>query len=209
MLEMSGRGFFRPRIVFTARDRQTADERSRTEGRAERFRLLMLPHMDAAYSFACYLARNPLGAEDIVQDAFLRALRGFDSWRGDNPKAWLLAIVRNCYLDTVVGRRDPLRGAEPVEAIDECASLHAAADHVEEQVAARNEAVLLRRTIENLPEPFRETLVLRELEELSYKEIAAITEVPVGTVMSRLARARAMLGALLLPPGEEPREAQS
>jgi RNA polymerase sigma-70 factor (ECF subfamily) len=165
--------------------------------------------MDAAYSFACYLVRNPLGAEDIVQDAFLRAFRGFDGWRGDNPKAWLLAIVRNCYLDTVVGRRDPLRGAEPVEAIDECDSMRAAADQLEERVAARNDAALLRRTIENLPEPFRETLILRELEELSYKDIAAITEVPVGTVMSRLARARTMLSAFLLSQGEDPQEAQS
>jgi len=206
---MSRGSFFRPRIVFGARNRQATDDRSRPDARAEQFRLVMLPHMDAAYSFACYLTRNPLGAEDIVQEAFLRALRGFDGWRGDNPKAWLLAIVRNCYLDTVTARRDPLRGAEPVEAIDECASVRETTDRWEEGLTARSDAALLRRTIENLPEPFRETLVLRELEELSYKEIAAITEVPVGTVMSRLARARTMLGALLLPQGDEPREARS
>jgi len=172
---MSGRGFFRPRIVFAAPDRQTAAARAGAEGRAERFRSAILPHMDAAYSFARYLTRDPPAAEDIVQDAFLRAFRGFDGWRGDNPKAWLLAIVRNCYLDTLVARRDPLRGAEPVEAIDECASARAATDRLEEIAVARDDAELLRRAIEGLPEPFRETLILRELEELSYKEIAAIT----------------------------------
>jgi RNA polymerase sigma factor (sigma-70 family) len=201
---MSPRRSFWPRLVPGRRERQDAETTQ-----ADEFRRVMLPHMDAAYSFACYLARNPLTAEDIVQDAFLRALRGFGGWRGDNAKAWLLAIVRNCYLDTVVGRRDPLRGAEDVEAIDACETLATEEESLEAQAVRQSEALMLRRTIENLPEPFRETLVLRELEELSYKEIAAITEVPIGTVMSRLARARTMLGALLLPPADELREAQS
>ncbi|MES2056482.1 MAG: sigma-70 family RNA polymerase sigma factor [Pseudomonadota bacterium] len=165
--------------------------------------------MDAAYSYARYLSRNSAIAEDVVQDAFLRAFRGFDRWRGDNPKAWLLAIVRNCYLDTVAARRDPLRGAEPVEAIDECATVMGQVEQLEDRAARRSDAAMLRRTIEDLPEPFRETLVLRELDELSYKEIATITGVPIGTVMSRLARARAMLGALLLPQSGETWEART
>jgi RNA polymerase sigma-70 factor (ECF subfamily) len=198
--------FFRPRFVPTGRSRER-DEHGQVH--ADQFRLVILPHMDAAYSFARYLTRDSATAEDVVQDAFLRAFRGFEGWRGDNPKAWLLAIVRNCYLDTVIGRRDPLRGAEGVEAIDACETLAAEVDQLESRAARQSDAAMLRQTIENLPEPFRGTLVLRELEELSYKEIAAITEVPIGTVMSRLARARTMLGALLLPRGDESWETQS
>lgn len=146
----------------------------------------MLPHMNAAYSFARYLARDPAAAEDIVQDAYLNALRGFDGWRGDSAKAWLLTIVRNCYLATLVARRPDL-AAEDVHATDE-------APTPEDILIQRHDAVLVRQEIGRLSEPFREVLVLRELEELSYKEIAAIVETPIGTVMSRLARARQMLG---------------
>jgi len=206
---MSGGGFFRPRLVSSLRGRSRREDKFLARAHADQFRLIMLPHMDAAYGFARYLARDSWTAEDVVQDAFLRAFRGFDGWRGDNAKAWLLAIVRNCYLDTVIGRRDPLRGAEGVEAIDDCEATMAEAEQLEERAERQSDAVMLRRTIENLPEPFRETLVLRELEELNYKEIATITKVPIGTVMSRLARARAMLGALLLPQDGQSREARS
>jgi len=154
--------------------------------------------MDAAYSLARYLTRDPVAAEDVVQNAFLRAFCSFGGFRGGSPKAWLLAIVRNCFLDWVAARggqdHDPLdaeEGAAATSAID--------ADTPEAIVGRRRDAEMLRATIENLPEPFREALVLRELEELSYKEIAMMTQVPVGTVMSRLARARQMLCALLLP----------
>jgi RNA polymerase sigma factor (sigma-70 family) len=206
---VSSGGFFRPRLVLPLRNPARRDAQIQTEMHADQFRMIMLPHMDAAYGFARYLARNSATAEDVLQDAFLRAFRGFDGWRGDNPKAWLLAIVRNCYLDTVIAHRDPLRGAEPVEAIDECDTLVAEVEQLEDRAVRQSDAAMLRRTVENLPEPFRETLVLRELEELTYKEIAAITHVPIGTVMSRLARARTMLGALLQPQGRQPREAQS
>jgi RNA polymerase sigma factor (sigma-70 family) len=146
----------------------------------------MLPHMDAAYSFARYLARDPAAAEDIVQDAYLNALRGFDGWRGDSSKAWLLTIVRNCYLATLPGYRPDLAAEDVHEA--------GAASTPEEILIRRHDAALLRQEIGRLAAPFREVLVLRELEELSYKEIAAIVETPIGTVMSRLARARQMLG---------------
>jgi len=117
---MSGGSFCRPRLVSPLRGRSRRENQPQTPVHADQFRLVMLPHMDAAYSFARFLARDRAIAEDVVQDAFLRALRGFDGWRGDNAKAWLLAIVRNCYLDMVTGHRDPLRAAEPVEAIDNC-----------------------------------------------------------------------------------------
>jgi len=189
------RGGFWPRLAYSRQQRvETPEPRSD----AERFRLVMLPHMDAAYSFARYLSRNPTTAEDIVQEAFLRAYRSFGSWRGDAPKAWLLAIVRNCFLDSLDasgpggGRPvDAWEGEEPHELIDR--------HDPESLLADKSDAAMLRATIEQLPEPFRETLILRELEELSYKEIAAIARVPVGTVMSRLARARRMLADLLMP----------
>jgi RNA polymerase sigma-70 factor (ECF subfamily) len=201
-------GFFRPRLTSPPRD-GAGGQGSAPTARIEQFRLVMLPHLDAAYSFAVYLARNPTLAEDIVQEAFLRALRGFDGWHGDNPKAWLFAIVRNCHLDTVRNGRDPLRHAVDVESIDDGSPELVDDDAPEDQAARKSDAAMLRQTIEDLPEPFRETLVLRELEELSYKEIAAITQVRIGTVMSRLARARAMLTELLLPRAGNSQEARS
>jgi RNA polymerase sigma factor (sigma-70 family) len=194
-----GTRFFRPRLVASTRRRVDGDA-ALAAARSEQFRLVMLPHLDSAYNFARYLARDATAAEDIVQDAFLRALRSFDSWRGDSAKPWLLTIVRNCFLSAVAARS----GGEVMEAAELAADL----DTPESILAARSEAAMLRATIENLPEPFRETLVLRELEELSYKEIAQLTNVPIGTVMSRIARARTMLAELLLPR-DEGRRAQS
>ena len=196
-----GTRFFRPRLVPPARHREQYDAAIAT-ARAEQFRAVMLPHLDSAYSFARYLARDATVAEDIVQDAFLRAFRSFDSWRGDSAKAWLLSIVRNCFLNSVVGR-DRHSGTERVEDLSGAALDVADADTPETILAQRNEAAMLRNMIESLPEPFRETLVLRELEELSYKEIAEVTRTPIGTVMSRLWRAR----RLLVQAATEQREA--
>ena len=157
--------------------------------------------MDAAYNFARFLARDAVAAEDIAQDAFLRAFRAFHTFRGEAAKAWLLAIVRNCFVDWIKAHRDEswiadAREDEPREPGEgEGIDPH----DPETLLLQRREVEKVRATVLNLPEPFRETLVLRELEELSYKEIAALTEVPIGTVMSRLARARQMLGVLLLP----------
>jgi RNA polymerase sigma-70 factor (ECF subfamily) len=197
-----GTRFFRPRLVASAASRDQGDA-ARAAARAEQFQLVMLPHLDSAYNFARYLSRDATAAEDIVQDAFLRALRGFETMRGDSPKAWLLTIVRNCFLSSVAARGGHGAGdvAEDVAAV-------ADGETPESILAERSEAAMLRATIEGLPEPFRETLVLRELEELSYKEIAQLTNVPIGTVMSRIARARDMLAALLLPR-EEGRRARS
>lgn len=161
----------------------------------------MLPHMDAAYNFARYLVRDPVAAEDIVQDAFLRAFRAFDGWRGEAAKTWLLAIVRNAFVDWVkVNRREVATDTSEDMGIDP--------DTPESLLLQARDVATLRTTVERLPEPFREALVLRELEELSYKEIALVTAVPIGTVMSRIARAREMLSVLLLPD-HEPRRVKS
>ena len=161
----------------------------------------MLPHMDAAFSLARYLSRDADAAEDIVQTAFLRAFRAFGSFRGDSAKAWLLAIVRNACRDWMRERQLGLARAD----LDMIGMTDAGAEPVDfdtpdEILARRQDAEMTHAAIEALPEPFREALVLREFEELSYREIATISGVPIGTVMSRLARARQMLADLILPP---------
>jgi RNA polymerase sigma-70 factor (ECF subfamily) len=160
----------------------------------ERFRRLVLPHLDGAYSFARFLTRDAAAAEDIVQEAFLRAYRGFSGFRGGDARAWLFAIVRNCVFSAP--RLEPTAELEAQELADE-------ADTPEDALVRASEIDTVRGAIEALPEPFRETLVLRELEELSYREIAAVTGAPIGTVMSRLARARQMLAAALGAEGRE------
>ena len=168
----------------------TRDERAPSPADRERFRVAVMPHLDAAYSYARYLTRDPTAAEDIVQDAFLRALSGIATCRG-NEKAWLLAIVRNGFLDWA------RRSGRRTESLDGDAAEIADLDDPEAILQRRHDAMAVRTMVETLPEPFREALVLRELEELSYREIAGLTGAPIGTVMSRLARARAMLGQVL------------
>jgi RNA polymerase sigma-70 factor (ECF subfamily) len=154
----------------------------------------MMPHLDAAYNLARFLTRDSTAADDVVQEALLNAFRGFDGWRGGAARAWLLAIVRNCFLarGRERGMVVPIEDAESVALDDQTP---------EKILIGRHQAARLRLEIEALPPAFREILVLRELEELSYKEIATIVDVPIGTVMSRLARARQMLGARLNTPG--------
>jgi RNA polymerase sigma factor (sigma-70 family) len=177
-----------PRLVFRREDRAPDDK-----GLKARFQVLVLPHLDAAYGYARFLCREPTAAEDITQEAFLRAYRSYGSCRG-REKAWLLTIVRNCYHDWVAERSRTTLTADPPESPDEETPL---------SVLERKTTVeRMRRHIAALPEPFREALVLRELEDLSYKEIAEITAAPIGTVMSRLARAREMLAALVSPEAE-------
>ena len=160
-----------------------------------RFETQALPHLDAAYNLARWLARPPLDADDIVQDALLRAFRAFDSFRGDNVKPWLLSIVRNCFLTAAAqtgrARTVPIvSDGEP--GADDPAWI---ADEPDPEAAAigADERRRLDEVMARLPREFREVLVLRELEDLSYREIAQITGAPIGTVMSRLARARGML----------------
>ncbi len=164
---------------------------------AGEFKRLVLPHLDAAYNLARFLSRDAVAADDIVQDAFLRAFRAFDSYRGGDPKAWVLAIVRNCSFSWAKASRAGVVGGGSAPDPDELAD--PLQDTPESSLVRGSEIEQLRAMIEELPDPFRETLILRELEELSYKQIAQITGAPVGTVMSRLARARHMLSDKLEP----------
>ena len=162
---------------------------------AGEFKRLVLPHLDAAYNLARFLSRDPVAADDIVQEAFLRAFRAFDSYRGGDSKSWLLAIVRNCSFSWAKASRVGVGGSAPDP--DELAD--PLQETPESSLVRGSEIEQLRAMIAKLPDPFRETLILRELEELSYKQIAEITGAPVGTVMSRLARARQMLSDKLEP----------
>ncbi len=155
-----------------------------------RFEEVCLPHLAAAYNLACWLTRDPADAEDVVQEAYLRALRFFDGFRGADARAWLLAIVRNT-------SHDWLRKHRVVEAstpFDE--DLHTPEEEgatPERALLQHADRELLRAALAALPAAWREVIVLRELEGLSYKEIAQVAGIPIGTVMSRLARARARL----------------
>lgn len=158
--------------------------------RRRRFEAQALPHLDAAYNLARWLTRSPADAEDVVQEAMLRAYRGFDGLRGGDAKAWLLAIVRNCARNALkAGRR---RAHVPLPEEDDRA-LPSNEPGPEATAATSSEGRRLNAMLATLPEDFREVLILRELEDLSYRDIAAIADIPLGTVMSRLARARTML----------------
>jgi len=159
-----------------------------------RFEAQVMPHLDAAYRFARWLARSPGEADDVVQEAFLRAFRAFDSLRGGDVKAWLLAIVRNCHASAQ--RQAQRRVFVPLPEEHEAgASLSDAAPGPEQSSIDGDERRRLERLIDTLAPEHREVLLLREMEDLSYREIASVTQLPIGTVMSRLARARAALRA--------------
>lgn len=164
----------------------------------ERFERTFLPHLGAAYNLARWLTRNDEDAEDVVQDAYLRAVRFFGGFRGGDSKAWLLTIVRNAVYSRPRGR---LQGA--TIAFDE--EIHDVKDEApgpEGLLLQQASRRALAEALEELPVEFREALVLRELEGLSYKEMAEVTQVPIGTVMSRLARARKRLRRRLQEPTE-------
>jgi len=155
------------------------------------FARMALPHLDAAYALARWLVRDRVTAEDVVQDAMLRALTYFATFRGGDARAWLLRIVRNTAYDRLARMRDAREDAlDPGGAH---AELAAPGVDPEAAFAAGEERARLLAALAALPVELRECLVLRELEEMSYRDIARITEVPVGTVMSRLFRARQML----------------
>jgi RNA polymerase sigma-70 factor (ECF subfamily) len=150
------------------------------------FEQAILPHLDAAYNLARWLTRNDHDAEDVAQEACLRAMRFFDGFHGGSVRPWLLTIVRNTYLTWLQKNR----GKETAPLEDEAAS---GAANPEEELLERVDAQSLRQALDALPAEYREVIVLRELEELSYKEIADVAGIPIGTVMSRLARARRRL----------------
>jgi RNA polymerase sigma factor (sigma-70 family) len=157
-------------------------------GSVERFRAVMLPHLDAAYGFARWLTRDPVAAQDVAQEAMLRALRYFHAFRGEEARPWLLRIVRNTWHDfrTRRGAEQPLEEAEDRPADGPDPEQSAVASDRRRHVAAGLAA---------LPADLREVLVLREVEDLSYKQIAGVLDLPIGTVMSRLSRAREKLAA--------------
>jgi RNA polymerase sigma factor (sigma-70 family) len=159
-----------------------------------RFEQTILPHMDAAYNLARWLTRNEHDAEDMVQEAYLRAFKFFNAFRGVNGRAWLLSIVRNtCY--TWLHQN---RIKETAISFDE--QIHVVESDLSNPVTSvlrSDNSQMLRRALEELPTDFREVVVLRDLEGLSYREIADIAEIPLGTVMSRLARARERLKQFL------------
>jgi len=153
---------------------------------------VLVPLLPAAYDLARWLARDPARAEDLVQTACLRAVRSFASFRGGSARSWLLRIVRNVFYDSLAESR---RAARDVSLEEEAAAGHEPADATDPEIELlrRADAETLRRALDALPEPFREIIVLREIEGLSYREIAAVCELPIGTVMSRLSRARTAL----------------
>jgi RNA polymerase sigma-70 factor (ECF subfamily) len=168
-----------------------------------RFEAIVLPHLDAAYNLARWLLRNRTDAEDVAQDAIIRAFRAFGTYRSGNARAWLLRIVRNTCFTWL---RQNRMAAEFME-FDET-TMPQESENPETLALAGSDREQLTRALELLPESFREILVLRELEGCSYKEIAEITSRPIGTVMSALARARAQLrNSLSQPASKEARRA--
>lgn len=154
----------------------------------------VLPHLDAAFNYARWLTKSHVEAEDVVQDACVRAMRYFSSLRDDDARPWLFAIVRNTWYSRVSRR------ASLTEVITEDGVEPEGPDHAldpEERLLQQHTVALVRAALEQLPVDFREVIVLREIEGLSYKEIAEVVRVPIGTVMSRLARARERLAAVL------------
>jgi RNA polymerase sigma-70 factor (ECF subfamily) len=172
---------------------------------ARRFREAALPYLEDTYTLARYLLRDAADADDAVQECYLRAFRHFGSYRGPAIKPWLFAILRNvCRAEYARRAGAPSTGADEFPEQAEQAPLwREAQDTPEAEIVKQHDAGTIRRLIAALAEPFRETFVLREIENLSYREIAEVTEVPVGTVMSRLARARALLRSAWLAEEEQ------
>ena len=158
------------------------------------FEQLVLPHLDAAYNLARWLTHNQQDAEDVVQEAYLRAFRFFSGFRGGDARAWFMRIVRNtCF--TWLHRNRPLR--DTTEFDENLLQPDSSVPNPEEVVLQNESGTLMRKALEKLPPNFREVLVLRELQGMSYREIADITGLPTGTVMSSLSRARDRLRQVL------------
>jgi RNA polymerase sigma-70 factor (ECF subfamily) len=166
-----------------------------------RFEETIMPHLDAAYNLARWLTRNEHDAQDVVQEAFLRAFKYFAGFHGGNSRSWLLSIVRNTTYTWLQKNRKP----ELATTFDEeTRDIEDTASNPEVLLLNNSDQQEIRRAVEQLPVEFREVMILRELEGMSYKEIAGVADVPIGTVMSRLARARKQLQQSLgqrLQPG--------
>ena len=174
--------------------------------KTERFEAAALPHLNAAFNLARWLLKDDQSARDVVQEAYLRAFRYFDGFRGGDGRPWILGIVRNaCY----TWLHDSGRGPELVAFDEERDSLEdvpgfcSAPTNPERLLLQKIESARINAAIEKLPPVFREVLILREMEEMTYEEISQVAAIPVGTVMSRLARARGLLRAALGRPDQE------
>jgi RNA polymerase sigma-70 factor (ECF subfamily) len=177
----------------TAAANEASHER---DGKADRFKALALPYLDDVFSLARYLVGREVDAEDAVQECYLRAFRYFDTFSGSAIKPWLFSILRNVCHSHRANDRDLVYG-ELAAALEDTPGVSPlwrdAEETPEHSIIQRQDATTVRNLIKNLPAEFREVLVLREVNDLSYREIAQVVEAPIGTVMSRLARARAML----------------
>jgi RNA polymerase sigma factor (sigma-70 family) len=163
-----------------------------------RFKQNIVPQLDAAYNFARFLSRDADAAQDIVQETFLRAYRSFAGYRGGDTRAWIFTIVRNCYHTWLMDRRRKSRlevdHRDDDESEELISSIPSDGDTPEAMLVRKAEARSVRLILNTMPRPLREILVLRELEDLSYRQISDITDLSIGTVMSRLARARKAFG---------------
>ena len=165
----------------------------------ERFERLIMPHVPAAYNLARWLTRDPHDAEDVVQEATMRALRGIDAFHGGDARCWLLTIVRN----TCFSWRKQNRQSQPASLIDQDVPDVGGGAAPDAVLLRAADAEMVRQAIDALPTEFREVLVMREIEGLSYKQIAEVADLAPGTVMSRLSRARQRLQQILAPKGCE------
>lgn len=168
----------------------------------KRFESLAMPHLDAAYNLARWLTRNDDDAQDVVQESFMRAMRYMGGFRGDSARAWLLQIVRHtCYSWLKENRPVQKVALDDIDDIDDAWQEIAApaTDEPHSMAMRKADRLQINEAIAALPVPFREVLVLRELEDLSYIDIARIADIPLGTVMSRLARARGLMREALMP----------
>ncbi|MBU1225182.1 MAG: sigma-70 family RNA polymerase sigma factor [Gammaproteobacteria bacterium] len=173
--------------------------------RTRRFEAAVLPHLDAAYNLARWLLRDEQSAQDVVQEAYLRAFRFFDGFRGDqDARPWLLSIVRNsCFTWLRERGREPVEFDEERDSEQRDPALYEATDGPERLLERKLERAQVNAAVATLTPLFREVLILRELEAMSYDEIAQVVGIPVGTVMSRLSRARSMLRTALAAADKE------
>ena len=176
----------------------------RVTDRTQRFEAAVLPHLDAAYNLARWLLHDEQSAQDAVQEAYLRAFRFFDSFRGGDARPWLLSIVRNtCFTWLRERGRDHLEFDEERDSDQRDPASYEAPDGPERLLERKHERVQVNAAIATLSPLFREVVILREIEALSYEEIAQVVGIPAGTVMSRLSRARSMLRAALAAADKE------
>ncbi len=164
------------------------------EAQAELFERVVMPHLNDAYTLARYLMHDEHDAQDVVQDSVLRAIRHIDGFRHGDARAWLLTIVRNC---CYTWHKSHKRERSNVSLSDESALTVADSNTADDATIRASDSELIRAAVDRLPAELREVLVLRELNELSYREISEVVGVPMGTVMSRLSRAREKLAAVL------------